>query len=328
MTSHLDADVLADYREGLLSRRRSARISTHLTRCARCSSLDAGLAEVSALLASAPSPTMPAHLVARLENALAAEAAARAATTGSETAGPGHGVPGPANGVAGTANGATPGPAGDPDRRRPWGPVWRRPDRPARSPQRRTGLLGAAAVIAAILVVGGYGLVKLARPGGSSPSASSGTASQHSGSPSSGSRGVPGSPAEQAGPNAIAPLPTGKLHLTASGTDYQPGTLARQVTSVLGMRAFIGVPGPTASSSASPGSASSGTEDQLRACVTQITGGIPPRLVDQARFQGRPATIIVQAAATGRPQQVWVVGPACSAGHPDLIAHTELTSRG
>jgi hypothetical protein len=322
VASHLDADVLADFREGLLSRRRSARISTHLTRCARCSSLDAGLAEVTALLASAPAPTMPTHLVARLENALAAEVAARAATADGEIAGTGSGT---ANGATGTANGAAPGLAGEQDQRGRLGPIWRRPDHPARRPQRRTGLLGATAVIAAILVVGVYGLVKLTAHGNSASSASSGAAGPAQLSPAYGSRGLP----TVAGGSAdLAPLPTAKLHLTASGTDYQPGKLASQVTSVLS-RQFLGQDaGTSGTKQTTPSSASSGTEDQLRACVTQITGGTPPRLVDQARYQGRPATIIVQAAASGQPQQVWVVGPACSAGHPDLIAHTELTGQG
>jgi hypothetical protein len=315
VTSHLDADVLADYREGLLSRRRSARISTHLAGCARCSSLEAGLAEVSALLASAPTPTMPAHLVARLENALAAEAAA---TAEGKTAGTGHRG-------AGTANDAAPGSTGAPGRRVPPGPVRRRPDRPARRPQWRTGLLGAAAVIAVILVVGVYGLVKLAGqggPGGSSASGSSGAASQPSGAPAFASRGAAGSPA---GPdNAL--LPAGKLHLIASGTDYQPGTLAGQVASVLARK--LNQEGAAEPGHLTPASATPGTEDRLRACVTQITGGTPPRFVDRASYQGRPATIIVQAAVSGRPQQVWVVGPACSAGHTDLIAHTELPSQG
>jgi hypothetical protein len=325
VTSHLDTGVLADYREGLLSRRRSARISAHLTRCARCSSLDADLAEVSTLLASAPTPAMPAHLVARLETALAAEAAALAATPGGGTVGSGHDAAGTANGEAGTRNGAAPGPAGEPDRRRPLGPIRRRPDRPARSAQWRTGLLGAAAVIAVILVVGVYGLVKLAGQGGSSSTASSGAAMPRNGSHSFGSRGGPAvSPAGQAGPNKTL-LPAGKLRLTSSGTDYQPGTLASQVASVLASSPDMRRLAPA---DATPSSASSRTEDQLRACVTQITGGVPPRLVDQAHYQGQPATIIVQAAAGGRPQQVWVVGPACSAGHPDLIAHTELTGQG
>jgi hypothetical protein len=309
VTSHLDADVLADYREGLLSRRRSARISAHLTRCARCSSLDTGLAEVSALLASAPTPAMPAHLVARLENALAAEAAARAATAGGET--------------AATGNGTAAEPASEPGRPRLLEPIRRGPDRPGRRPPWSTGLLGAAAVIAVILVIGVYGLVKLTGQGGSSSSGSSGAAQGSSRSFSA--RGSPRSPAKVAGPDH-ALLPAGKLHLTATGTDYQPGQLAGQVASVLARQQRQGseqVGGPAHNSPTS-----AGTDAQLRACVTQITGGTPPSLVDQARYQGRPATIIVQAAAGGRPQQVWVVGPACSAARPDLIAHTELAGQG
>src|SRR5437764_3314482 len=78
MTGHPDADALAACREGLLGRRRSARIRAHLARCSRCAALDGGLAEVTALLASVPAPRMPDGLAARLDAVLAAESAARA----------------------------------------------------------------------------------------------------------------------------------------------------------------------------------------------------------------------------------------------------------
>jgi hypothetical protein len=62
--------------------------------------------------------------------------------------------------------------------------------------------------------------------------------------------------------------------------------------------------------------------------VQLVTGGAVPSLVDQARYQGRPATVIVLAAAGGQPGQVWVVEPGCSASSRNLIAHALLTGAG
>jgi hypothetical protein len=305
VTSHLDADVLADYREGLLGERRSARIREHLAACAQCSSLDAGLAEVTALLAGTPTPPMPEHLVARLENALAIEAAGQAKAPGQARA------PGEARGAGGAADGKTGAATGAGSR---WHRIWRGQSGPGRASRQWSGaVLGAAAVIVLILVVGGvYGLATV----------------MHQNSPSSASSGrnpvTPGgvnsfaSRAAQRAQGAARPteLPAGSLRVIDSGTDYQPGTLAGQVESLLN-RGYSSSPGHNATPVlASP---------RLLACVTLVTGGVVPRLVDVARYRGQPATVIVQAAAAGKPAQVWVVGSGCSAGQRDVIAHTEIT---
>jgi hypothetical protein len=305
MTSHLDADVLADYREGLLGERRSARIRAHLTGCAQCSSLDAGLAEVSKLLAGTPTPPMPDHLVTRLENALATEATARSKTAaaGGRTAGAGAG---------GRWRRIWRGQAGPSESARPSDSA--RPSESAR-PRRWSGaVLGAAAVIALILVVGGvYGLARTMNHNGQSSASAGGAnaiASGHAG----------GSRAE------LSPfgVPAGSLPVTDSGTNYQPGTLTRQVDSLLGQPGDSQAKLGTLKGGAE-GTPTSAGSPRLRACVMLVTGGVLPRLVDVARYQGRPATVIVQAVASGKPAQVWVVGPGCSATQRDLIAHTEIT---
>jgi hypothetical protein len=73
--THLDSDVLAEFRAGLITGRRGARIAAHLAGCERCTSLDEQLARVSALLASVPAPPLPDHVAQRLDTVLAAEAA-------------------------------------------------------------------------------------------------------------------------------------------------------------------------------------------------------------------------------------------------------------
>jgi hypothetical protein len=79
-TAHLDYDVLADLAEGLLDEAKARSAQEHLAGCAECGDRAAELAEVSRVLAEAPVPPMPAHLVDRLDAALAAEAAARITT--------------------------------------------------------------------------------------------------------------------------------------------------------------------------------------------------------------------------------------------------------
>jgi hypothetical protein len=76
-TAHLDPDVLAEFRAGLITGRRGGRIGAHLVACDRCAALDDELAGVSALLATVPAPAMPDSVAQRLDAALAAEVAQR-----------------------------------------------------------------------------------------------------------------------------------------------------------------------------------------------------------------------------------------------------------
>ena len=74
-TSHLDPDVLAEYRAGLITGRRRRVIAAHLAGCARCAAAGEELTELSALLAAIPVQTMPDSVAQRLDAALAAEVA-------------------------------------------------------------------------------------------------------------------------------------------------------------------------------------------------------------------------------------------------------------
>ncbi len=73
--AHLDYDALADLAEGILDEDAAASARAHLSDCARCRDRAAEVAEVTRVLAEAPVPPMPAHLVERLDAAIAAEAA-------------------------------------------------------------------------------------------------------------------------------------------------------------------------------------------------------------------------------------------------------------
>ena len=73
--THPDTDVLAEFRVGLITGRRGARIAAHLAGCDHCAALDGQLTEISALLAAVPAPAMPESVAQRLDAVLAAEVA-------------------------------------------------------------------------------------------------------------------------------------------------------------------------------------------------------------------------------------------------------------
>jgi len=75
--THPDSGVLAEYRAGLISGRRGARIAAHLSACDDCDAVGGQLAEISVLLAATPVPGMPDNVARRLDTVLAAEAAKR-----------------------------------------------------------------------------------------------------------------------------------------------------------------------------------------------------------------------------------------------------------
>jgi anti-sigma factor RsiW len=76
--AHLDYEALADFAEGILDDATATSTEEHLAHCDDCRRRAAEVAEVCRVLARAPTPPMPAHLVDRLDAALAAEAASHA----------------------------------------------------------------------------------------------------------------------------------------------------------------------------------------------------------------------------------------------------------
>jgi hypothetical protein len=130
-----------------------------------------------------------------------------------------------------------------------------------------------------------------------------------------------------------------KFVVTESGTRYQGATLASQVREQLnavrqglvtpaaspvpnGASATATASGaaPSAAASASaagpPGTAPSA---RLTGCVSHLTDGATPSLVDQASYDGIPAYIIAV------PTRVWVVRLGCTAADPQEITWVSLT---
>jgi hypothetical protein len=63
---------------------------------------------------------------------------------------------------------------------------------------------------------------------------------------------------------------------------------------------------------------------QLAGCVSRFSSGRTVQLVENARFKGKPATIIITTAPSGQAAEVWVVGESCSASHGDVLDHVKV----
>jgi Putative zinc-finger len=324
MTRHIRADKLASYQAGDLGTRESARVRAHLDGCARCTAAADDLAAVSTFLASVPAPPMPEDVTARIEAALAAEAASRAASPAVPAArGPVPAAPG-RDGVTRRAAVRNP-------KILPGG--W------LRSPV--TLRVAAGAAVAVVVLGGGFAAIRLA--GSSGPSATSGSSAAEGSGASAGS-GAAGATTQ--GPNAAAPAaaPAPRLTYQAGGrarpftvltssADLGPGNLAQEVGRLIrGERT-----GPQQGTKASPGpsaqrSALSGTPGfapaKLEACVTRVADGGQVRLVQTGRYQGQQAVIIAVSPAGGGPVRIWVVGAGCSATSSDVIAQMALPGTG
>jgi hypothetical protein len=293
-SAHVDPDVLAELSAGLISGKRATRIHAHLAGCQRCARRSAGLAEIGTLLASVPSPAMPEAVVRRLNATLAQEVADRSARVAA--------------------------PARPADRSAP-DPVLKfqsakRRRRGVASPVAARAFAAAAAVV--VVAAGGYTVIRLT----SSPAPHHSLAgAQPASSPTT--RGAYAKP--------LIPLTPSQGHngsnllsfrVVDSGIDYRGASLGPQIKTELNKVAAL--------SPATPSGARmlhSPTARQY-ACVVEVTGDFQPALVDSARYDGRPATIIALGHVGTQVSQAWVVGPACSADDSDILTHVTLPTSG
>jgi hypothetical protein len=284
----------------------------------------ARLSAVTAYLSSVPAPALPDAFEARISAALATEAAERAASApaGDATLAVGARTLEPAS--ARTRRGRHRGGGG--------------PRRALRA------LLTSGSVVAVCLVLVGF-VVLLSRNASSSSSSSSAVAGAAAGSSSSTALSSGAGSSSAAGstvPGLSNPDFGGNVSnftVTTSGTKYQAATLAAQVRARLaaggslpgGLKqapsasapaasAASTAPAASASSSALAASSSSGAPVPagLRGCVSRLTDGVLPRLVDRATYQGEAAYIIAGS------NRVWVVGLGCTAANTELIASVPL----
>lgn len=299
---HATTDQLASLIAGALSVRKTARISAHLTGCERCGQVSRQLDQLPVILTATQYPPMPASLSIRIEAALRVEATQRL-----------------------TAMPATEGGRGDlpaRHRRRSVPRGWHLPGLSV--PATRLVAAAGAFVIAA---AGAY-VITTHESGG----VSSG--------PSEGSVAAP-APAQQMSLGADVtygrPGALHTIHTVQSSANFLPAKLTTQIADAVHAARSKGVsasqppsstPGASrAQSSNVPGSAapSSSIASRLTGCIDLLAPGRVVLLVDLARFNGQPATIIVIAALAASPAEAWVVGSGCSAASKDILGHALLS---
>jgi hypothetical protein len=294
--THPDPDVLAEFRAGLGTGRRRARIASHLAACERCTGLSDQLGEIPALLAAAPALAMPDAVAQRLESVLAAQVAQR--DSSERTVGD------PAHHRAD-------------DRAHQWahqGARHRaRNPRPGRRWDFRLVALRVLAPAAGVLVLaaGGYGLSRIG--GGSTSSVAAGSeAASAASSAQAGAAAAPSSAATSR-PEAAPLEPAARFGVVTSATDYRRATLPEQLKRELQRYARPA------------GSVQELAPGPVKECVLGVTAGISPVslvLVEKAYYQGQPANVIV--AARGDHDAAWVTTPTCSAGSDYVLDTTTL----
>jgi hypothetical protein len=286
--THPDPDVLAEFRAGLGTGRRRARIASHLAACERCTGLSDQLGEIPALLAAAPAPAMPDAVAQRLESVLAAQVAQRDSSERT---------------------------VGDPAHDRAHQGARHR----ARSPQPGRGwnfrlvalrvLAPAAGVL--VLAAGGYGLSRIG--GSSTSSVAAGSEAASAASRAQAGAAAPSSAATSR-PEAAPLEPAARFGVVTSATDYRRATLPQQLKRELQRYARPA------------GSVQELAPGPVKECVLRVTAGINSVslvLVEEAYYQGQPANVIV--AARGDHDAAWVTTPTCSAGSDYVLDTTTLT---
>jgi hypothetical protein len=346
---HPDPGVLAEYLTGLIDDAHGGELAMHLASCAECAELGARLSQVPSALASVPPSSLPTAFEARISGAIAAEAATRAETTRAEATGTrDSGTEATGAETAGAVDAKATARSSHPEeefsptaaeggsataakrRSRLTGP--RRSRTPGQAGSRAAGrrrrlLLSPAAIgtlVACLFIAGfGYLVTRTTSSSSSSLATSAGTSVQAS---PSGLQAPESRPFAGSVPEKSSSAASSGFVVTESGTTYRRATLAGQVRDVLAAdgssssssRAPSAV-APAASSS--PGASGTGSlvpSAALAGCVSHLTGGVPPTLVDRASYDGSPAYVIAV------PSRAWVVGLGCTAADPHLIASVSL----
>lgn len=301
MTRHASTDQLASLAVGELRHRKAVRISAHMAACARCTQISEDLTEVPAVLAATPYPPLPDTVSVRIEAAFRIELNQRLSAAPATEAGRRE------LSARSRRRRADIGPGG-----------WHLPGLSVPA----TRLIAAAG---AVVVVGGGGYLVASNL----PSAP--------GTSSSSSAAVP-APTQpmRLGP-AITYGSSGSQHRidsVSSVTNFVPAQLRSQALGAVREAQLRGVPGIPSSHSAnastgltpSHSNAASGAAagTRLSGCISAVGPGRTVLLVDVARYEGKPATIIVFGSTTTSQAEVVVAADTCSATSPDVLARAPL----
>jgi hypothetical protein len=313
---HASPDELARLGADDLKPHKAARIRQHLATCSQCTQLNSQLSAVPAVLASLEFGPIPENLSARIESALVVEARLRLANEPATEVGR-RDLP--------TARSARL----SRQRHGRDGAGWRLPGLSVAATR-------ALATAGAIALIGGGGYEIASHAG--APTAS--TASSSSGAANA---AVPGATASQ---SIGAPVNYGhgsearSIETVTSPTDFEPSTLGPQATAALKAARAEGVHsgppvsnGPLSANKATANSTSglrntTGTTGlvgaKLAGCIGRFSPGRVVQLVENAKFNGKPATIIITSLPSGQSAEVWVVGESCSASHGDVLDHLKV----
>jgi hypothetical protein len=320
ITRHVSAETMAGFRQGELSRRKNSRISAHLAGCVRCRTLDESLAGVRTLLAGAQPPPIPEHLAARIQTALATEAASRVVRpVGSE-----NGI-----GTAARGHGQRAGGQG-------WLP--RLPGLPRLGSRVALGSLAAAAAV--LVVIGGMYEMTVSRGAGSGPNIpAAGVPAHRTAVPSAGNGIVEPAPSGSASGPVLQYRHAGhqeSVTPVTTDTDFTPNRLRTQVAEAIARygaktagtapNSMFGMPSVAAQPARPPIMFGNIPVSLLQGCVDRIDAGELVLLVDVARYRGTPATVIVTAVTVVGPDQIWVVGTGCSGSSSDMMTHATMAT--
>jgi hypothetical protein len=309
MTRHASAEELALLAEGELRRRKATKISAHLAGCTQCLQLRAELTAVPAVLSGVPYPPLPATVSVRIESAIRVEVNHRIAEAPATEAGRGFL---PAR-----------------NRRQRAGAVQRGWHLPGLSVP-ATRLVAAAGAV--VLVSGGGYLVASNLTSGVPTSSSSSAAPSTSQPMTAGPDVTYGSPGSQH-----------TIHSVSSSTDFVPKQLRAQAldayheAQVKGEAGNVSL-GGTSAPSAAPvhGSAASplqsnaaagsggGVATRLAGCMKAVADGRMVVLLDLAKYEGKPAMIIVLGSTGPSQAEVIVTTDGCSATSPNVLTRAPL----
>jgi hypothetical protein len=310
---HYSVETLSGYLKGELKVRKATRVSAHLKFCFKCKEHVAHLRHMSTVLASVNFTPIPDHLCAKIEMAIAAEASARVITHS----------PAAGQSPAGTQTQSGEASRRDlPERAKPARGSW------LRMPKFSSPLAGSlvAAGAAVVIAGGGYEIATHVGGLGSSSSTSSSAVEPAAGTPvRSGVAGTnlrfgPEVPYTHAGQSHT-------INAVHTGTNFEPRTLQRQTVAALGTvrQANLKQAGNSFASPVTPNAENGVNASQLHGCVSKIAAGRDVLLVDIAKYQDKPATIIVVGKAPNGPGVVYVVGPSCSATNTDILTKQDIS---
>lgn len=310
MTRHASAEELALLDEGELRRRKAVKVAAHVAGCTQCTQVRAELTEVRMVLSTAPYPPLPATVTVQIESALLVEVNHRIAEAPATEA---------ARGVLPTRS-----------RRQRAGAVERGWHLPGLSVP-ATRLVAAAS---AVVLVGGGGYLVASNLTSGLP-----TSSSASGAAPSTNQSM------TAGPNVTYGSQGSQhtVHSVSSKMDFEPQQLRTQVLAayheaqVKGEAGNVSVGGTSAPSagSVSAGAASplqtnaaaatgGGGGTRLAGCMKAVADGRMVVLLDLARYEGKPAVIVVLGSTATSQAEVIVTANGCSTTSPDVLTRAPL----